>query len=628
MILAVLVIVILTLLGVSFLLMADLENRIAENEVFSSQALYFAEAAARATIQWFDHPLPPASAANAWPLDPGVADRTQRIIDEDGAGPAPQHPQDGADWPRYKQGIDANGDGEDDLFDRPYRKDRKNTLLGTENGPDVRIRADASTAAKDFLDAMSEGLMAGYPNGAAGVHARIVAIDVYGPPYLLVGGNWVRYGIGTVRVVARIERTGFGTPQVLAERVVKFVLNEIPYSLPYGALHSCGGTNVTNGFPAAWGAFSESQGATLPPHEQIPASLARDVSPSVRNDLLLWSTDDATFASYAAALSTSPEPPIEDPWLRFVAGGLIAGWPPATQPRPFNWVAGAPLGSGTQPNHAGGVEGSHSNLLHSMPLAGCVALDYELWKSVATSGRDGVEYYTWDSGDLFRRDGTGPPRAFADVTDVNAALPSSRPALFFFDTRDRRAPHDDDADGRYDNLTPDIAIAGGTWSPRGFLFLNSESVRAAGVFGRSATVRAPGEPFQDRDQNGVYDTGEGYINLAYPTSFPGQILASAADDLHDDGTSGSGVPERNAYGPPITTDIISLWGILATTGKYDASGPANHFGSIWAIGGVEQSNPSQPAAKVYWDDSIRRQQWPPADWPLPRVTATRWQTDL
>ena len=47
MIIAILVMVILTLLGISFLLMADTENRIAENEKLSAQALYFAEAGAR-----------------------------------------------------------------------------------------------------------------------------------------------------------------------------------------------------------------------------------------------------------------------------------------------------------------------------------------------------------------------------------------------------------------------------------------------------------------------------------------------------------------------------------------------------------------------------------------------------
>jgi hypothetical protein len=41
MIIAVLVMVMLTLLGISFLLMAETENRIAENERLGLQALYF-----------------------------------------------------------------------------------------------------------------------------------------------------------------------------------------------------------------------------------------------------------------------------------------------------------------------------------------------------------------------------------------------------------------------------------------------------------------------------------------------------------------------------------------------------------------------------------------------------------
>ena len=44
MVLTLLITVIMTLLGVSFLLMAETENRIAENERLSSQAMFFAEA--------------------------------------------------------------------------------------------------------------------------------------------------------------------------------------------------------------------------------------------------------------------------------------------------------------------------------------------------------------------------------------------------------------------------------------------------------------------------------------------------------------------------------------------------------------------------------------------------------
>ena len=55
-VIAVLVTVILTLLGVAFLLMGETENKIAENEKLSAQALYFGEAGVRVVKRWFDRP--------------------------------------------------------------------------------------------------------------------------------------------------------------------------------------------------------------------------------------------------------------------------------------------------------------------------------------------------------------------------------------------------------------------------------------------------------------------------------------------------------------------------------------------------------------------------------------------
>ena len=55
-VLAILVSVLLTLLGISFLFMSQTENLIARNEKLAAQALYVAEAGARAVKRWFDLP--------------------------------------------------------------------------------------------------------------------------------------------------------------------------------------------------------------------------------------------------------------------------------------------------------------------------------------------------------------------------------------------------------------------------------------------------------------------------------------------------------------------------------------------------------------------------------------------
>ncbi len=637
-ILAILVVVVLTLLGISFLLVAETENRIAENERLSSQALYFAEAGVRAVVQWFDRPGSTVNLANP-PL--AAIDRTLRWIDDDGDPATPPHLQDGVTWPRYKQDVDLNGDGLDDVFDRPYRFDVKNTFFGIKDrdhdGPDIRIDREAAGASHDFLETLSEALMSGYPGAEAGIKARISRIDIYAPPYLRIGGDWTRHGIATVEVTGRVYRTGQGSDQILAERMVKAVLNEVPYATPYGPLHSCGGITISGALPIHWGAVTAVGDVRLDVHTRIPASLPRDIPSGVKLDLL-WGYDpppadnESNFTGYRTVISGMA---IEDPWLRVLSGTTLAlGGVPApagTQPWSFTgWST--PLASGQYPHHEPGIDGTHSNLYQGLSLVGCPEFDYDLWKTIAASGRDAVEYYAWDSGDRFKRDGIGLSRTFRDITDVDPLNPGCGPALLFFDTRDGQPPRDDDGDGTFDNLTPALAVEGGTWAPRGFIYLNADSLRTTSVSGRTATMRAPGEPFLDKDQNGRYDGADRYVNLSYPASLGGAFRADPNDYLQNDDSWGTGAV-RNDRGRLVTSgnDNVSLDGILYTSGRFDASGGGVvHSGSIIAHGGVWQSNPSAGAPDVYWDESIFLDTWPrpPADWNLPRVFVTRWETGM
>jgi len=87
-VIAVLLMAILTLLGVSYLFMADTENRIAENERLSAQAFYFGEGVTREVKRWFDRPPYSASGgANLSRPTTAILDRSKRIIDTDGPGP-------------------------------------------------------------------------------------------------------------------------------------------------------------------------------------------------------------------------------------------------------------------------------------------------------------------------------------------------------------------------------------------------------------------------------------------------------------------------------------------------------------------------------------------------------------
>ncbi len=618
-IVSIIVMVILTLLGISFLLMADTENQIAQNELRSAQALQAAESGARMVKRWFDKPFGSQNVSN--PTLGGEIDLTLRLIETDGDPSTPPVAQNGSStYPRYKQGVDLDGDGSDDLFDKPYRGSEYHALMGTADGPDMRIMADDSTQAANFLASLSTDLFGAYPGG--GLQARIEQIDIYGPPYIDIGGNWTRYGIGTVMVIARIYQTIGGTEQVLAERMVKAVINEMPYPGPYGPLHSCDNLSWNGDFQVHWGPASATGESTLTnSHLGVPVSWPRVPPPGQRVDGL-WTAD---WANYMAAVDGEV---IEDPWFRFLsggpmdqsAGGFLWSAPAAQraddQPFAFDWVHPAAVGDGHWPshNHEPADDGCHSNVFQNQPMVTCPDFDYEMWKSIVTSGGSDMHYMVWDNGTSFKEDGIGTAQTFQSITDNNEGL-------WFFDTVDGLPPHDDDGNGTPDNLTPAIQIFNGTWGTRGFIYLNALSFQTKGAAGRAVTFNAPGEPYDDADVSGTYDVGEQYINLTYPTVMGNPFIIDTADTY-----GGAGVPMRNDRGPDIA-GTASLWGIMYNSGHFEATGNATYYGSIVAKSGVGLLSMAAGTPTLYWDESIVKN-WPPPGWDLPRVVITKWETDL
>ena len=594
-VIAILIAVILTLLGVSFLMMAETENRIASNERHAAQALYAAEAGARAVRSWFDRPetglgFPPLA----------VVDRSLRRIDEDGAGPGVEQAatQGDPNWPWYKDGVDLDLDGFEDLFDRPYRDGREHMLLGTEDGPDLRIDPEFSSAAEDYLEQLSEALF--QDSIDSGLVARISRVDVYGPPYLERNGTWTRYGMGRVRVTAEIHPVEF-PERTLARETLDAVLNEVPYRRPFGPLHSCGDLTFEPELTVHWGAVTAQGNATLPASlADIPLGLPHSLPGNPRVGPLWddgWQED---FALYQGVLGDPLyDSNVEDPWLRVLIGGAISGIS-GTQPyaSPWEvWIDGDPT-----PDCC-----DHSNLFQGMAFVGCPVYDYDTWKMIAESDGSGVHLYIWDGGDSFRENGTGPARTFAEITD-------DREGIFFFDTRDGQPPTDGDDNGTYDNLTPAISVTG-IWAFKGMIYLNAESLQInaaprATIAGETVTLRPPGEPCRDADADGEHDPGEAWLDLDYPTGLGD--LFEVVDEV---------TPLWDADGPPITA-ASSMWGILFTNGVYEATGQARHYGSVLARTGIVQNSGTAGTPDFYWDARIGRQ-WPPEGWNLPRVVLTR-----
>jgi hypothetical protein len=605
MVISVLVTAIMSLLGISYLLMADTENKIAENEKLSAQCLYFGEATVREVTKWFDRP-PYAALGGENLVKPltTTMDRTLRQIDTDGDGPTAPVAADGtAAHPYYKVGVDRDGDGNDDIFDKPYRSGLADTLLGTETGPDIQIRRAASSTIATFLDGLGTKIAPSFPAGVAGLTARVNEIDIYEPPYLYVGGQWTRYGMGTVKAIVEIVKTSGATTNVVSSRVVKAVLNEMPYPGPYGPLHSCTTLNWNGSFNVHWGTTT-AVGNANPKSKKFPNSIPRALPPGPQIDLLnFWQSpaQDANWAAMKLSLETAGATgqTIPDPWFRFIIGGVDADY-------------SAVMSQQIVAPSATTVD--NSNMFHRMdPLVNCVEFDYQTWKNIAQSGTSDVHYFAWDNGMSFAENGTGTVDTLQNLTD-------NRVGVYFFDTTDGNPP-----DSLGSNLTPEVSINGGTYGFRGFLYANVSNWLTTGVAGRAIDMVWPGEPFRDSNQNGVYDPGEAYINLNYKTiSTTDPTVQPVASGTDDFGNLGVG-PTRNAYGPHITGQTAIIWGVLFVSGTLDAQGNATYYGSVVTKGGTANKMTGTP--DMWWDPRIK-DNWPPADWDLPRVVITRWETDL
>jgi len=573
-------------LGLALVLHAETEERIAQNEKRAAQVRYVAESGARVIKRWFDDPL----AAPHVP-DASVVDRSLRRIRDD----ADPHGASIGSTPSYKEGVDLDGNGADDLFDRPFTGSVEHELRGTPDGPDLRIDV-ADPRARAFLDGLSQALFDTVPIEGGGVRARIVRIDVSAPPYIRSGGAWSRAGIATVRVVGSLERQGPSGREILAQRAVEMVLATVPYRDVTGPVLSCGDTVWTGRVGVRWGTI-ESAGRTIVSNvTELAESVPRSLPPGPGIDPVWDTSDPAAFAAFAVAMDGVPFP---DPWQRILSGSDIDGIgasPGVAQPLP-------PLGTPTGPDR--------SNLLQRQPFVTCPRLDHETWRSIASSGERGVHFFTW-SGASFREDGIGPPRSMRDAT-------SGRTGLFFFDTTDGRPPTDDDGDGVEDNLTPPVELDG-NWMFRGVLFSNAQSLRLAvdPVAASETIVRPPGEPYQDSDLDGEFDAGEAHLDLVYPTTaaeIGGAIVAGGGGARDRSGRAIPGVP-------------VALHGILHVRGSFEATGRGTVYGAVVAHGGVTQTPRDGTATTpdILWDATIPGA-WPPAGWPLPRVVVAGWNAD-
>ena len=616
-IIATLVMVILTLLGISYLTLADTESLIALNMTYQEQALYAAETGTRAAVNWFNDPDPATGM-----LLPTVTqvDRTKRWIDHDdnpttatitnGGNPVTEGD---ATKPFYRDGLD-------DLFEKPYRGNMIAGLMGDEDGPDLVIDASAGGNQAAFLNTMNAALFGTYPSdvniGAAAdakVRARIVRIEVYQPPLINLSGTWSRYGIATVRVTAGVFTNAAdgdsSNDKEVARRVVRAVVNETPYPGPTGPLHTCEDMDTNGEFKAHWGKATAQGDVDLASNLDSKLNSTFPFAENSRDSHIYehpmgapGNSDlfDTWYANWQGQT-------MEDPWFRFEAGGQIDAYSTADiQPFPAELT--------TAPE-------DHSNIFHAMGsnAVGCPSFDYATWKQVAQNGGKNVLYLAYDTGSgTFTLDGLGDPKSFRTWTEGETGL-------FFFDTVDGQVPA---ADGS--NLTPAVGINGGAWNSKGFIYLNATTLTTTGGGAPpNEWIFPPGEPFVDLDADGVHDAGEPHVNLDYNDDV--FTVDNTATGTVTADTDGNGTDETystttnyDALGLPFETPI-NLYGVMYTSGQFDAQGNFAYYGSV-----VSQKTigPSAGTPDFYFDPRLLTGSWPPPGIDLPRVIISRWDVEL
>jgi hypothetical protein len=604
-ILATLITVIMSLLGISYLMMAQTENTIAENERNSAMALYAAEAGARLAVAWFNDPTSTGF------LVPGTAqlDRTRRLLDHDFTSGTARVKAVSADAtkPLYKDAAVTPSA----VFERPYRTSLGDTFYGIETGtdPDATFANDGPdlvvTAA--HLATINNTLFPNFPS--ADLRARIARIEIYAPPIISIGGVDTRMGIATVKVSGGVFIfPGTAEERQIATRIVKAVVNEIPVPGPVGPLQSCSTMDYNGDFRIFWGTGSAVGDTDVPSNLD---SKVRTGLPYALNDPFTYINGGNTLATWATAQNGFN---IDDPWFKFVAGGAIDE---ATNTNVQPWPHTYP----------GTTDTDHSNMFQNT-LINCPTFDYALWKSIAQSGSKNHFYYTWSSGQQFRLDGTGPPTDFK-------TLIASRAGVQFFDTRDQLPPR-----GLYTdtwpttNLTDAISISGGGVGTQGFLFLNAKEYRQNSIGGVTRTVFPPGEP----------GDGSGFVNLDYPGTATGTYTvvdgAPNFEVFHDVGPdkyyctdasvcnnstqAGSLVPVQDPVGLPFQT-AVSIDGVMYTSGTFTLQGNDIFFGSVVAEQGVLDGGGTP---NFLFDESLIKGNWPRPGMDIPRVVVTAWETEL
>jgi len=542
-VLTLMVMVILSVLGLSFLMLSDTENQIAVADRDGRQVLYVAMSGAQIVESWFNVPDPAYT-----PFVPGRADcdLDQRVGDSDYDGVDDIDVPTNGSGQRYRGGTST---GTYRLFDKPFRGHPRDTFWGSRDNPDVLLANDPDSTA-DYLDEL--GALFNRDDSRSLQGLELTEIRIYAPPFAETLKQ--RFGICTISVsAAKILKQGTHR-RVLSERTVTTVLQEMPFPLPGAAIEAKGGVDVSGNFGVHWGGtYSEGDlalqsGSNFPgpgvPRENTSRYRYADFSPAAPDlNLASAGTQNLLTQLLTGGFHGAPVPLI-DPWINFRAGGrILEATNNEDQPWPYDYTDG--------------VQNDRSiffqNQNYTFP-----ALDYAFWKSFTQKRARNAWYfkYAGDPGGgqpLYRKNGIGAAESLQHW--ANTENPGVDPGIYFFDTANAANPQN----GGPGVLIPSVQVnssvidsANGDFIMEGLIFTNAAVVDSSGVSGHTVTkaLNMPGEPYLDTgidiDRDGtvgntaeeIETIGNGIWDFAYfgSTESDGQYY----DELYN-------TPDFNAF---------------------------------------------------------------------------------
>jgi hypothetical protein len=236
----------LSLLGLSFVAISETETAIAGHQRDSQQSLDVAEAATNAAVQWFQDPQWCTATAGILPNNDASIKQVRTITNYSDV---------------YKPNAASL------LFDKPFKGSNDDRFYGTSDYPDVLIN-NTTAYGRTFL-AQFNGVLFPTQEQGTGQNPRVTEIRVFAPPVIgalimscpacCYDATGVRYGLATIQVTAQkftpAEAADTTTPstRALAIRTVQMVVSEWPFPGPQGPIQSNANIQTGGNFGVHWG---------------------------------------------------------------------------------------------------------------------------------------------------------------------------------------------------------------------------------------------------------------------------------------------------------------------------------------------------------------------------------------